>query len=114
MIIGGGRAAYYLAQELIAMGIEVKIIEQDRARCEELSILLPKAIVINGDGTNAELLQEEGLEYAESFVPLTGIDEENIMLTLHAKNISNAKLITKVNRITFRDAISRLDLGSVI
>lgn len=114
MIIGGGRAAYYLAQELIPMGVEVKIIERSRARCEELSILLPKAIVINGDGTNAELLREEGLEYAESFVPLTGVDEENIMLTLHARNVSNAKLITKINRITFRDAISRLDLGSVI
>ena len=114
MIIGGGRAAYYHAQELIPMGIEVKIIERDRARCEELSVLLPKAIIINGDGTSSELLQEEGLEYAESFVPLTGIDEENIMLTLHARNVSNAKVITKINRITFRDAISRLDLGSVI
>lgn len=77
-------------------------------------MLLPKAIVINGDGTNAELLREEGLEYAESFVALTGIDEENILLTLHARNVSNAKVITKINRITFRDAISRLDLGSVI
>lgn len=114
MIIGGGRAAYYLAQELIPMGIDVKIIERNRERCEELSVLLPKAIVINGDGTSSELLQEEGLEYAESFVPLTGIDEENIMLTLHARNVSNAKVITKINRITFRDAISRLDLGSVI
>lgn len=114
MIIGGGRGAYYLAQELIPMGIEVKIIERSRERCEELSTLLPKAIVINGDGTNSELLREEGLEYAESFVPLTGVDEENIMLTLHARNVSNAKLITKINRITFRDAISRLDLGSVI
>ena len=114
MIIGGGRAAYYLAQELIPMGIEVKIIERDRERCEELSVLLPKAIVINGDGTNAELLQEEGLEYAESFVPLTGIDEENIMLTLHARNVSKAKVITKINRITFRNIVSQLDLGSVI
>lgn len=114
MIIGGGRAAYYLAQQLIPMGVEVKIIERDRARCEELSVLLPKAIVINGDGTNAELLREEGLEYAESFVPLTGIDEENILLTLHARNVSHAKVITKINRITFRDAIGSLDLGSVI
>lgn len=114
MIIGGGRAAYYLAQQLIPMGINVKIIERNPARCEELSVLLPKAIVINGDGTNAELLREEGLEYAESFVALTGIDEENILLTLHARNVSNAKVITKINRITFRDAISRLDLGSVI
>lgn len=114
MIIGGGRSAYYLASLLLHMGISVKIIERDQKRCEELSILLPKAIIINGDGTNEELLKEEGIEYAESFVPLTGIDEENIMLTLHVKNISQAKVITKINRITFNDVLDNLDLGSVI
>ena len=96
------------------MGISVKIIENDRKRCEELSILLPKAIIINGDGTDTELLKEEGIEYAESFVALTGIDEENILLTLHARQVSNAKVITKINRITFHDVISNLDLGSVV
>lgn len=114
MIIGGGKAAYYLAKQLLNMGISVKIIENGRERCEELSILLPKAIIINGDGTDTELLKEEGIEYAESFVALTGIDEENILLTLHARQVSNAKVITKINRITFHDVISNLDLGSVV
>ena len=85
-----------------------------QSRCEELSLLLPKAIIINGDGTDGELLKEEGIEYTESFVPLTGIDEENIMLTLHAREVSDAKVITKVNRTTFRNVINSLDLGSVI
>lgn len=114
MIIGGGKAAYYLAKQLLNMGIGVKIIESNRERCEELSILLPNAIIINGDGTDEELLKEEGIEYVESFVPLTGLDEENIMLTLHAKQISKAKAITKINRITFKNVISSLDLGSVV
>lgn len=114
MIIGGGKAAYYLAKQLLNMGISVKIIENNRSRCEELSILLPNAIIINGDGTDEELLKEEGIEYVESFVPLTGIDEENVMLTLHAKHISKAKVITKINRITFKNVISSLELGSVI
>lgn len=114
MIVGGGKAGFYLAQELIAMGMEVKIIEKDYARCLELNTLLPKAQVVNGDGTNQDLLKEEGLEYAESFIPLTGIDEENILLTLHARQVSNAKVITKINRITFRKVINNLDLGSVI
>lgn len=114
MIIGGGKAAYYLSKQLLNMGISVKIIENDRERCEELSILLPKAIIINGDGTDTELLKEEGIEYAESFVALTGIDEENILLTLHARQVSNAKVITKINRITFNDVINNLDLGSVV
>ncbi|MDE7063408.1 MAG: NAD-binding protein, partial [Lachnospiraceae bacterium] len=114
MIIGGGKAAYYLAKRLLANGISVKIIENDRQRCEALSVLLPKAIIINGDGTDRELLKEEGIEYTESFIPLTGIDEENILLTLHARQVSNAKVITKINRINFKDVISSLDLGSVI
>lgn len=114
LIVGGGKTAYYLAYQLIRMGIDVKIIEQDVKRCEELSILLPEAIIINGDGTDQELLKEEGLEQSESFVPLTGIDEENVMLTLHAKQTSNAKVITKIDRTTFKNVISTLDLGSVI
>lgn len=114
MIIGGGKAAYYLADKLIHAGISVKIIETDLKRCEELSVLLPKAIIINGDGTNEEVLREEGLATIESFVPLTGIDEENIMLTLHAKQVSNAKVITKINRISFTSVINSLDLGSVV
>ena len=114
MIIGGGKAAYYLAKNLLDVGIDVKIIESNKERCEELSILLPKAIIINGDGTDQELLREEGLPYVESFVPLTGIDEENILLTLHTRQVSKAKVITKINRINFKDVIAKLDLGSVI
>lgn len=114
MIIGGGKASYYLASQLMMMGIDVKIIERNRERCEELSVLLPKAIIINGDGSDEELLKEEGIEYVESFVPLTGLDEENIFLTLHARQISNTKAITKINRVVFKDVISKLDLGSVV
>lgn len=114
MIIGGGNAAYYLAKQLLRMGISVKIIEQNPSRCEELSTLLPQAIIINGDGTDQDLLKEEGIEYTESFVPLTGIDEENILLTLHARQVSNAKVITKINRVNFKDVISQFDLGSII
>ena len=114
MLIGGGRAAYYLARQLLSMGIQVKIIEISRERCEERSILLPKAVIINGDGTSEELLREEGIERAEAVVALTGIDEENILLTLFARRVSDAKTITKINRITFQDVINNLDLGSVI
>lgn len=114
IIIGGGKAAYYLAKRLLELGISVKIVEQSKSRCEELSILLPKAVVINGDGTSEELLKEVGIESAESFVALTGIDEENILLTLHAHEVSNAKVITKINRITFNQVINHLELGSVV
>ncbi|MBO4686155.1 MAG: Trk system potassium transporter TrkA [Lachnospiraceae bacterium] len=114
LIVGGSKASYYLAQELLHAGIAVKIIEQNRSRCEELSVLLPKAVIINGDGTDEALLKEEGIERADSFVPLTGIDEVNIILTLYAKKISDAKVITKINRMNFKSVVNSLELGSVI
>ena len=99
---------------LIDMGIEVKIIEIDRKRCRELSELLPQATIINGDGTDEELLNEEEIAYVDSLVPLTGIDEENVLLALHAREVSDAKVITKVNRNAFHNLIDKLDIGSVI
>ncbi len=114
MIVGGGDAAYYLAAQLLGMGISVKIIEENRKRCEELSMLLQDAVVICGDGTDEELLKEEGIETVESFVPLTGIDEENVMMTMYAKTVSKAKVITKINRMSFKNVINSLDLGSVV
>ena len=113
-IIGGGKSSYYLAKQLLMMGIKVKIIEKDRERCEELSILLPDAIIINGDGTDHELLKEEGIDYTESFIPLTGIDEENIMLSLYARQVSQTKVVTKINRNTFKEVLNGLNLDSVI
>ena len=114
IIVGGGKVAYYLANQLFDMNMKVKIIEKDRSRCEELSDLLPKAIIINGDGTDQELLEEEGLEFSHAFVPLTGMDEENIMLTMYAKNVSHAKVVTKINRLNFKNVIAGLDLGSIV
>ena len=75
---------------------------------------MPYAMVIHGDASNQQLLLEEGLRQTEAFASLTGFDEENIMLSLYAASQSKAKLITKVNRISFEDVISSLNLGSVI
>ena len=114
MIAGGGTIAYYLAKMLIASGISVKIMEKDMKRCETLCELLPRATIVYGDGTDRDLLKEEGLEKYESFAALTNIDEENVLLSLYAKKVSNAKVITKINRITFDEVISELDLDTVI
>ena len=114
MIIGASKAAYYLAKELLNMGISVKIIEKEKENCESLSVKLPKAIIINGDGTDPDILNEEGIETVQSFIPLTGIDEENIMLTLYAKQVSKAKVVTKINRVNYKQVINNLDLGSLV
>lgn len=114
MIIGGGKISFYLAKRLLEMGIQVKIIEKDRDTCERLCEILPKAMIINGDGTDRELLAEEGLAKAEGFAALTNMDEENVMLALYAKSMSKAKKITKVNRNTFDTIIGSLNIGSLI
>lgn len=114
IIVGGGETSYYLSMQLLAMGVKVKIIEHDKKRCEELSELLPQALIIYGDGTDRDLLLEEGMVTTEAFVSMTNFDEENIMLTLFAKRLSKAKLITKVHRIAYDEIIDELDLGTII
>ena len=105
MIVGGGRIAYYLAHQLIESGIHVKIIEREEARCHKLCELLPKADVLHGDGTDQELLHEEGLDTTDAFISLTGIDEENIILSMYAQSCKVDKVITKVNNSRFIDML---------
>jgi trk system potassium uptake protein TrkA len=71
-------------------------------------------MIINGDATDQQLLMEEGIRETEAFVSLTDIDEENIMLSLYANHVSNARLITKVNHISFEEVIKEIPIGSVI
>ena len=113
MIVGGGTIAYYLARRLLEVGIHTKIIDQDPARCEHLSELLPKASIICGDGTDERLLIQEGLENVDAFAALTGLDEENILLSLYAKRTSRAKVVTKINRINFSGVLSDIKLDTI-
>ncbi len=115
MIIGGGSTGFYLAQQLITFGIDVKLFDRDLERCKRLSELLPQALIINADGTDKDTLMEEGLAGTEAFVALTNLDEENIMLSMFVKSInSKAKLITKVHRVNYGDIIGSLQIGSII
>ena len=114
LIVGGGAIAFYLSQELLDNHVRVRIVERDAARAQELAEQLPGAQVLNEDGSNRDFLLSEGLESAESFVALTNIDEENVLLTLFAKKHSHGKLVTKVNRLEFDDILAGLDLGSVV
>ena len=114
MLIGGGRIAYYLAKQLVEAGLDVKIIESDPARCEELSVLLPKAEILCGDGTNEAFLRKCGIETTGAVAALTGIDEENVLIGMYIrKTWPKVKVITKVNRTSFQSIIDSMDLGSV-
>ena len=114
VLIGGGRVAYHLAQQLREMGVKVKIIEINPDRCLELSDRLDKVNVCCGDGTDHDLLREERVYDADAVVTLTGIDEENILLSLLAKNNGVDKVVTKVNRMTLMQLTDTLDLDSII
>ena len=115
IIIGGGETGYYLAMQLLALGIKVTIFDKDPVRCKELTELLPQALIINGDGTDKDMLLEEGVMSTESFVSLTNLDEENIMLSIYVKSINpKAKLITKVHRVNYGEIIGSLGIGSII
>lgn len=114
MLIGGGKMSYYVAKRLSDTNVAIKIIEKEIDRCNELSEALPKAVIINGDGTDQQLLEEEGIGEVDAVGSFTGIDEENILLSLYASGKTKAKLLTKINRITFEDVITNMNLGSII
>lgn len=113
-IVGGSRIAFYLAKRLVNAGNNVKIIEQDMDICEEISELLPEVSVIHGDGTDQEILKEEGIDETDAFVALTGIDEENILISYYAARRGVKKVIAKVNREELARIAEDMGLDCVI
>lgn len=114
MIAGGGTTSYYLARQLQKTGVNVKIIEEDRKRCEELSELLPQAMIVHGSCIDKSLLLSEGITQTDALAALTDLDEENIMLTLYAKRASNCKTMTKVDKINFKEVMDDLEMDTVV
>ena len=111
LIIGGGKIAYYLAKTLISKKYKVKLIENNEERAVELAESLPKATIICGDGTDHDLLVEEGIETTDSCIALTNIDEENIIISMYAKKLKLPKVIAKIKRSSFLGMLN--DLGIV-
>lgn len=114
IICGGGHVCYYLARQLLQVGMQVKIIEKNEQRCEELCELLPKATIINGNATDQDLLMEEGLTDTHAFVALTGMDEENIIISLFAKTQNVPKIIAKVNQDTRAQMVEGMGIDSIV
>jgi trk system potassium uptake protein TrkA len=114
MIAGGSRMSYYLAKMLLETGVDVKILERDAASCDILCQKLPDATIIHGDGADKELLLEEGVDTVDAFAALTGSDEENIFMSLYARSKARMKTITKVNKSSFQEIISGLDLDTIV
>lgn len=115
MILGGGRAGFYLAQRLLANGLVVKIIEQDEDRCNYLvSSLKGNVLILCGDCTDLELLQDENLSEMDALVSLTGNDEENLMLALLGKQHGVPKVVAKVSRSNFVPLIEQLGIDRAV
>lgn len=96
MIVGGGRIGYYLADALAKKKYGVKLIENNMQKAEELAEALPRVTVICGNGTQHDLLIEEGIEAMDAFIALTDIDEENMIVSMFAKKKKVRKTITQI------------------
>ncbi len=114
MLAGASRTTYYLAKMLTAAGNHVKIVDQDKKRCEELCESVPRAVIICGDPADDDILLEEGIENTDAFVALTGIDEENILLSFSASNHNVSKVVSKVNRQAFASVADKLGLDCIL
>ncbi|MGC4018066.1 MAG: Trk system potassium transporter TrkA [Muricomes sp.] len=114
IICGGGRVSYYLGNQLCKLGMQVKIIERVESKCEDLCEALPKATIINGDATDHDLLMEEGVQEADALIALTGMDEENIIMSLFAKSQGVSKVIVKVNEERRAKMIEEFGIDSIV
>ncbi|NLI60486.1 MAG: Trk system potassium transporter TrkA [Clostridiales bacterium] len=110
MILGGGNISYYLAKQLIQAHIRVTVVEQSRDRCKYLSEKLENALIINGDGTDINLLEEENVESMDAFVGTTGYDEQNLLMSLMAKQLGAKKVVAKISRPSYVHLIEKLDI----
>lgn len=114
MIAGGGKTGFYLAKRLSEFGIAVKIIEKDKDRCYYLSTHLDDVMVLHGDATDQSLLEEENLEEMDAFIAATGLDEENLLLALIAKQVKVEDVISKVSRESYKDLIEQMGIDMVL
>ncbi|MDR2903243.1 MAG: Trk system potassium transporter TrkA, partial [Clostridiales bacterium] len=113
MIIGGGKVTHYLADMISRQNIKVKIIEIDAKKCEYLSETLPNCLIIQGDGTDEEVLMSEDIKEVNSVVCLTDRDEENVVVGMYAMQCGVPKTIVKINHINL-NLVKNIGLGSIV
>ncbi len=114
ILCGGGRVSYYLASLLAGDGIGVQILEKDRQRCLELAQSLPSANIVCADATDQRVLESEGISECDALVTLTGVDEQNMIISLYANSRGIPQVITKLGHSENRNIIDSLALGSIV
>jgi len=113
-VLGGSRTAVYLAWELARVGIKVRVVEISGEKCVRLASQLPDAMIIEGDGTDADLLRSENIFEADAFVSLTGRDEENLLMALNAQRFGVGKVIAKMTRPNYIELVRDTGVDSII
>ena len=113
-LVGGGKVSLYLAHILDKLGMQLKIVERDEARCRMISEKFPRAIVLCADGTDSELLESENLTSYDAFVALTDRDEDNLIISLYAMQRGLPKVITKCTRQNYAGIVRALGLDSIV
>lgn len=114
LIVGGGSIALYLSELLLKRNFNVTVLEIDKERAIDFSERLPECEVINADGSDPEILDEVRIENHDAVVALTGIDEENILISLLAKKRGIDKIIAKVNRTQLLKITGILDVDTTV
>ena len=113
-IVGGRQIGIWVAEELERMGVSVKLIERDPQRCELISTILDKTVVIHDDGTDQRTLEEENIEGADAFLALTRDDADNIIASLQARRLGARKIVALVNQPNHLPIIRRLGINTSI
>ena len=114
IVIGAGTIAYYLIRMMRGMGMKPLVIEKNQAKAEAFNQALPEVLVLNADGTNRDVLDEEGLDTADAFISLTGTDEVNILMGMYAQREKVPKVVTKISKNSMLDLIDPDEVGSIV
>ncbi|KPJ69158.1 MAG: potassium transporter TrkA [Syntrophobacter sp. DG_60] len=114
LIIGGGRIGGILASELEKRDIQTKIIEKKQTRCAYLAEKLEKTVVLEGDGTDQTLLKEENVQDMDIVIPVTGQDDQNVLISLLARNLGTKKTLTLINKTSYLPLVSAIGLDITV
>ncbi len=114
MIVGSGKIAYYLADELSKKKFNIKLLVGNKTEAEQLAEQLPNATVVFGNGTQHDILIEEGIEAMDAFVALTSIDEENMIVSMFANRMKVKKTITKIKNEDLYNMLDKLDIKNTV
>ena len=114
LIIGAGRTGRFLAPMLEKQGLMVKVIEKNKERCQMLAAMLEKGLVLCGDGTDIDLLTEEGVSEADVVVCITEDDKLNLLLALLAKHLGAKKTIVRVTRNEYIELMEKVGVDVVL